>query len=248
MINFVQHVHTARPKERPEDDRAMIPRTSSDHLAVTRWGMKIGRWPCGHPQASVRRPAGEQPVSVRPAAFFSSLLEPKFRMVAHGPPSGDRQMPRGRPTDEWICVTSSDHPPNFSCKFKCSGRRPTSQGWALQECLFGRSSPDFSLMGSKWGAKLAVRSPPNRFFSVGTSALYLSVCYKVLSDLFCWEWSPTFSVFVVQRNRQFQLAAMFVADCILIGQLFWTWIGMQVQVWYLTLSTVKPIKLITSAC
>ena len=43
MINFVQHVHTTQPKERPVDDRTVIPRTSSDHLAVTRWGMRIGR-------------------------------------------------------------------------------------------------------------------------------------------------------------------------------------------------------------
>ena len=27
------------------------------------------------------------------------------------------------------------------------------------------------------------------------------------------------------------MAAMFVAGCILIGQSFWTWIGMQVQMW-----------------
>ena len=97
---FVQHVHTACPKERPNDDRTMIPLSSSDHQAVTRGRMKISRCPFGHPQASLRRPVGEQPVSARPAAVFSSLLHPKIRTMAHGPPSRGRQPSCGRPTNE----------------------------------------------------------------------------------------------------------------------------------------------------
>ena len=163
MINFVQHVHTAQPKERPVDDRTVIPRTSSDHLAVTDWGMRIGRWSCGHPQGSVQRPAGDRAVSVWPP-------EPKFRTVAHGPPCGDRQAADGRPTNEWICVTLADHLPNFNCELKCSGRHPTSKGWALQECLFMQRPPDLSPMRTKWGAKLAARWSHDRFFRIGTSA------------------------------------------------------------------------------
>ena len=68
MINFVQHVHTSQPKARPVDDRTVIPRTSSDHLAVTHRGMRIGRWSNGHPQAAVRLPAGDRAVIGRQPA------------------------------------------------------------------------------------------------------------------------------------------------------------------------------------
>ena len=105
-----------------------------------------------------------------------------------------------------------------------------------------------TLRWKAWCASSGYSLQSTRPSSLLIDAIYLSVCYKVLSDLICWEWSPTFSVFVWQRNRQFQRAAMFAAGCILIGQSFWTWIGMQVQMWYLTLSTVKPIKLTTYAC
>ena len=162
MINFVQHVHTTQPKTRPVDDRTVIPRTSSDHLAVTHWVMKIARWSDGHPQAAVRRPAGDRAVSVRQP-------EPKFRTVAQRPLCGDRQAAGGRPTDEWICMASADHPPNFNCELKCSGRRRTSKGWALQECLFGQRPPDVLPMGAKWGAKLTKRWPLDWFVSIGTS-------------------------------------------------------------------------------
>ena len=126
--------------------------------------MRIARWSDGHPQAAVRRPAGDRAVSVRQP-------EPKFRTVAHGPPCGDRQAAGGRPTDEWLCVASADHPPNFNSELKCSGRRPTSKGWGFQECLFGWRPPDLSPMGAKWGAKVTKRWLLDWFLSTGTSAL-----------------------------------------------------------------------------
>ena len=168
MINFVQHVHTTQPKARPVDDRTVIRRTSSDHLAVTHWGMRIVRWSDGHPQVAVRRPAGDRAVSVQQP-------EPKFRTVAHGPLCSDRQVAGWRPTDEWLCVASADHLPNFNSELKCSGRRPTSKGWALQECLFRQRPPDLSPMGTKWGAKVTKRWPLDRFVSFRTSAL---LCVK----------------------------------------------------------------------
>ena len=163
MINFVQHVHITQPKMKPVDDRTVIPRTSSDHLAVTHWGMRIARWSNGHPQAAVRYPAGDRAVSVWQP-------EPKFWMMAHGLPCGDRQAAGRRPTDEWLCVASADHPPNFNSELKCLGRHPTSKGWALQECLFGWRPPDLSQMGAKWGAKVTKRWPLDRFVSIGMSA------------------------------------------------------------------------------
>ena len=118
------------------DDRTVIVRRSSDHITVTTWGTRIGRWSSGHPQVSVRRPGGDRAVYVWPA-------EQKFWTVAHGPPCSDRQAAGRRPTDEWIFVTSADHPAKFNCELKWLGHRRISKGWALQECLFRRRPPDF---------------------------------------------------------------------------------------------------------
>ena len=152
--------------------RAMIQRSPSRRLQVA-YQTPLGDFPClGCRQITPGSPSGV-PTENGGSLFghlwvFFRQLHLKFPWVAERRPAGDREASRRTPADELISYTSADHLPNFSCELKCSGRRPMSQGWALQECLFARWSPDFSPMGTKWGTKLAVRLPQDRFFSIGT--------------------------------------------------------------------------------
>ena len=120
--------------------------------------LSMSRLPADHPWVTVRRPVADMRISLRPPVFFfSANYIPNSHGSPSGGPAGDWVVSRGNPANELIWCTPADHPPNFSCELKCLGRWLTSQGWALQEWLFGGWSPDFSPMGSKQGAKLAVR-------------------------------------------------------------------------------------------
>ena len=147
-------------------------KVSSDDLAVSQRS-PLGDFPClGCRQITPGSPSGV-PKEISGSPFgrlwvFFCQLHPKFPRVTERRPAGDRAASHGTPADELICVTSADHPAKFNCELKCSGRRPMSKGWALQECLFGRRPPDFSPMGAGWGAKLTKRWPCGRFFSIGT--------------------------------------------------------------------------------
>ena len=151
---------------------AMMQRWSSDDPAVSQW-KPLGDFPClGCQQITPGSPSGI-PMEISWSPFgrlwvFFCQLHPKFPRVAEQRPAGDRAASHGTLADEFICMTLADHPAKFNCELKCSGRRPTSKGWALQECLFGRQPPDFSPMGTGWGAKLTKRWPCGRFFSIGT--------------------------------------------------------------------------------
>ena len=155
------------------DDRTVIVRRSSDHMTVTTWGTRIGRWSSGHPQASVRRPGGDRAVYIWPA-------EQKFWTVAHGLPCSDQQAAGRRLTDEWIFVTSADHPAKFNCELKWLGHCRMSKGWALQECLFGRRQPDFCRIWCKT-RRAAIRRSIFLYWDVGLNHIVIMfICRKTL--------------------------------------------------------------------
>ena len=109
--------------------RSMTVRSRYNHQFESENRQMIERSPAGDHAASRRWPFGRH--------------NREFPTVALGSPCGDRQAAARWPNDEWIIGTSADHPANFNCELKCSGRRRMSPGWALQECLFGRPPPDF---------------------------------------------------------------------------------------------------------
>ena len=118
----------------------MIAGWSHGHRSMTKRSLNNQQLGDANRQMIERSPTGVRTASRRcPFGRHSR----KFPTVALGPPFADRQAAARRPTDEWIVVTLADHPANFNCELKCSGRRRMSKGWALQECLFGWPPPDF---------------------------------------------------------------------------------------------------------
>ena len=152
------------------DDSVVSQRMPAGGPADAIWWLSMSRLPADHHWVTVRHPDGERRISVRPPVGFFPPITPQIptsRWAEAGRRPGDVPRYAGWWVNWW---TSADHPPNFNCELKCSGRCLMSQGWALQECLFGRWPPDFSPMGTKWGAKLAARWLHDQFFSIGTSA------------------------------------------------------------------------------
>ena len=148
------------------DDRTGIVRWPRDHITINNWGTRIGRWSSGHPQASVQHPGGARLAGITKIP---------------GPPCADRQAAARRPTDEWIFVTSADDLANFNCELKCSGHRPMTWGWALQECLFGRPPHDFCRIWCK-----------TRRTVIGRSIfLYCDVDLSNIRTTRAWNGAPT---------------------------------------------------------
>ena len=133
-------------------------------LIILKCPAMIQRAPGGRLQVAVRSPLGDFPClgcrQITPGSpssvptenggcpcghlwCFFRQLHPQFPRVAEQRPAGDWAAPCGTPANELICVTSADHPAKFNWELKCSGRHRMSEGWALQECLFGRRPPDF---------------------------------------------------------------------------------------------------------
>ena len=176
----------------------------------------IQRSPGGRLQVAVRSPLGDFPClgcrQITPGSpsgvptanggcpcgrlwVFFCQLHPKFPPVAERWPAGDRAAPRGAPADELICVTSADHLANFNCELKCSGHRPMTWGWALQECLFGRPPPDFCRIWCK-----------TRRTVIGRSIfLYCDVGFSVCDCISPAQESP---ISTVQKPTIHQLTTM----------------------------------------
>ena len=69
-------------------------------------------------------------------------IHPKFPRVAERKLAGDQAASRGMPANEIICVTSADHPANFSCELNLPDHRRMSARWVLYRRITAGFLPD----------------------------------------------------------------------------------------------------------